>query len=206
MAARRSRVGGLVLAAGLSRRFGGAKLLADFRGRALISHVLDVAGASRRRGVLANTCVVVAAGNEVVAVLARESGATVALNPDPALGLSSSLRIGLAAMPREVDAALLLLGDQPLVRLDVIDALVQSWLTGTSDLVRPRYAGSSNTPGHPVLIGRDAWPLAGRLEGEAGFSALFAPGAAAVTLIDVPGDNPDVDTPADLLSLKDLPA
>ncbi|MGH7499578.1 MAG: nucleotidyltransferase family protein [Gemmatimonadales bacterium] len=205
MAGRRGRVGGLVLAAGLSHRFGGAKLLASFRGRALIGHVLDVAAAARQRGVLAETCVVAAAGDDAVATLARASGTTVALNPDPARGLSSSLRVGLAAMPQDVDAALLLLGDQPLVRLEVIEALVRAWRTCTSEVVRPRYAGSSRSPGHPVLISRAAWLLAERLEGDSGFGSLFASGVATVTVIDVAGDNPDVDTPADLLSLKDPP-
>ena len=100
------------------------------------------------------------------------------------------------------DSALLLLGDQPLVRLEVMEALVASRSGGGGDVIRPRYANSPDIPGHPVLLGREAWPLIAGLEGDAGLGVLLASGATGVTFMDVPGGNPGVDTPADLLSLK----
>ncbi len=202
-AGERVRVGGLVLAAGLSRRFGGSKLLATFRGRALVDHVLGAASSARRLGVISSVHVVVAAGTDAIATLARGSGASVVVNPHPARGLSSSLKLGLAALPPDIDSALLLLGDQPLVRLEVMEALVASRSGGGGDVIRPRYANSPDIPGHPVLLGREAWPLIAGLEGDAGLGVLLASGATGVTFIDVPGGNPGVDTPADLLSLKD---
>lgn len=192
-----------MLAAGSSTRFGGVKLLAAFRGRPLVGHVLDVASEARRRDLLSSLHVVTAAGDVDVAALARESGAAVIANPEPSRGLSSSLRLGLAALPDDAGAALILLGDQPLVRLDVVEALVRAWRDGGGQVVRPRYAGSPGVPGHPVLLDRAAWSLADGLEGDSGLGRLFASGANTVTLLDVPGQNPDVDTPADLLSLKD---
>ncbi|HEY8256206.1 MAG TPA: nucleotidyltransferase family protein [Gemmatimonadales bacterium] len=201
---RPARVGGLVLAAGRAHRFGGAKLLAAFRGGTLVSHVLATAGAARSRGLLVSIHAVVAEGDEPVERLARENGATPVVNPDPGRGLSSSLTIGLNAMSADLDAALVFLGDQPLVRLDVIDAVVRAWHQGTSSVVRPRYGAAPDVPGHPVLLARDVWPLAAQREGDGGFGARFAPGAPGVLVVDVPGDNPDVDTPADLLALKDL--
>lgn len=203
MAEQPARIGGLVLAAGLGRRFGGAKLLATFRGRALVSHVLEAAAAARDRGFLASVHAVVAEGDRAIESLAASAGAAVVTNPEPGRGLSNSLKLGLAALPPDLDAVLVLLGDQPLVRPEVMEALVSTWRQGGLGVVRPRYASAPDAPGHPVLIARRVWPLAAGLEGDAGFGSLFAPDAPDVMVLDVPGDNPDVNTPADLLALKD---
>ena len=203
MAERPAGIGGLVLAAGLGRRFGGAKLLATFRGRALVSHVLEAAAAARSRGLFAGVYAVVAEGDTPIEKLAASAGAAIVPNPEPGRGLSSSLRLGLAALPPDLDAVLVLLGDQPLIRLEVMEALVNAWRPGGPSVVRPRYASTPDAPGHPVLVARRVWPLAARLEGDSGFGKRFTPGAPDVMVLDVPGDNPDVNTPADLLMLKD---
>jgi molybdenum cofactor cytidylyltransferase len=205
LAERGSRVAGVVLAAGLSRRFGGPKLLAAFGGRPILSHVLDAVSAARGLGLLAGAHVVAAAGDAAVAQLARDAGATVVANPEPAQGLSGSLRLGLSALPADIQAALILLGDQPLVRLEVIGALVDVWRDGIATVVRPRYAQAPDAPGHPVLLDRGMWHLADHLEGDSGFAVLFPRGAAGVIVLEVPGLNPDVNTPAELLSLEDSP-
>jgi molybdenum cofactor cytidylyltransferase len=191
-----------VLAAGSARRFGGNKLLATLGGCALVSHVLDAALAGQAHGLLASTYVVAATGDGAMADLARRAGTMLVSNPDPSRGLSSSLKLGLAALPETLDAVLVLLGDQPMVRLEVIESLIDTWREEEARVVRPRYARSPETPGHPVLLSRPVWSLAGGLEGDVGFGDQFSPGAPDVRVVDVPGDNPDVNTPADLLALE----
>ena len=192
----------VVLAAGRARRFGGAKLLAPLHGRPVVAHVLDVVRRARAAGVVADARVVVAADDDAVAALAREAGTTTVVNDAPERGLSSSLRCGLAALGPDTGAAVVLLGDQPLVRPDVLAALVAAWRDGRGVVVRPRYADAYSEPGHPVLLDRSVWPLADRLEGDAGLGLLLPPGSPEVALIDVAGRNPDVDTPADLHTLE----
>jgi molybdenum cofactor cytidylyltransferase len=198
----RGRLVGVILAAGRSRRFGGGKLLAEWRGRPLIWYVLDVTAAARASGGLADARVVVAPEDDAIAALVRSAGLPYVVNPDSDQGLSTSLRCGLAALPADAGAALVLLGDQPMIRLDVITRLAAAWRAGAGPILRPRYAGSPGTPGHPVLLERTVWPLADRLEGDAGLGALIASGKAEVTVVDVAGVNPDVDTPADLHALN----
>lgn len=190
----------VILAAGGGRRFGGAKLLAPLRGRPLVAYVLDVVGRARGAGLLAEARIVVAPGDDAVAALARDAGVAPVVNEAPDRGLASSLRCGLAALP--TGAAIVLLGDQPLVRLDVLAVLVAAWHERLGVLIRPRYAAAPDEPGHPVLLDRSVWPLADRLEGDRGVGALLDPGADGVALIDVAGRNPDVDTPADLHTLE----
>jgi len=192
----------VILAAGRSRRFGGDKLLADWRGRPLLWYVLDVTAAARASGSLADARVVVAADDDAVAALAGSAGLAWVVNPDADQGLSTSLRCGLAALPADTGAALVLLADQPMIRLDVIARLAAAWRSGAGPILRPRYAGSPDTPGHPVLLERTVWPLVDRLEGDAGLGALIVSGGTGVTVVDVAGVNSDIDTAADLETLN----
>jgi molybdenum cofactor cytidylyltransferase len=192
----------VVLAAGAARRFGSPKLLAPLRGRPLLSHALELAARARDEGLVSTALVVVAGGDQAATALVHQAGLSAVINPAPERGLSSSLRDGLAALGPDTGAALILLGDQPLVSLEVIRALVGAWREGRASAVRPRYAASPATPGHPVLVDRSLWTLADRLEGDAGFGPLLSPGSPGVAVIDVPGANPDIDTPADLHTIE----
>jgi molybdenum cofactor cytidylyltransferase len=197
---------GLVLAAGQGRRFGGGKLLASYRGRPLLSHVLDVVVAALERNVLEGGLVVVGADDEPARALTEGTGLEPVVNDAPHLGLSHSVQLGLSALEEQrdpVDAAVIFLGDQPMVRLAVVEALTTAWRSGSGSIVRPRYQGSPHVPGHPTLLDRSIWPLARHLQGDRGFSALLA--TADTFLLDVPGDNPDVDTRADLHALEESP-
>ena len=90
----------VVLAAGASRRFGAAnKLLQLLDGKPLLCHTLELAAALP---VMQRTAVC----SVETAPLAKAAGFTVLLNPQPELGQSHSLRLGLAAC-RESDGALI---------------------------------------------------------------------------------------------------
>jgi molybdenum cofactor cytidylyltransferase len=186
-----------VLAAGAGRRFGGegAKLLAPWLGRALLEHVLATVVAARRAGLVQAGVVVHPPGGGAI----REAALAAGLVPVPAEGpdLSASLRSGIAALPGG-DAALILLGDQPVVKLETIRALIQAAPRLTESLVRPRYREAPDVPGHPALVGRTHWPLAGEARGDRGLDPLLAARGLRWREIEVEGTNPDVDTPADL--------
>ena len=197
------RTHALVLAAGQSRRFGGGKLHALYQGRPLLSYVVEVVQLARTRGLIEGGHVVVADHDERGLALAQAGGLEAIINHAPEQGLSHSLRLGLAALeasaPGEAGAALVFLADQPLVRLDVVEALVAA---GGDQIVRPRYQGHPDAPGHPVLLPRSVWEHARRLEGDRGFSALLSSSLPETLTLDVTGDNPDVDTLADLEALE----
>lgn len=196
----------LVLAAGQGRRFGGDKLLARYQGRPLISHVAGTLAQAIGGGLLAGGVAVVAPAAAALIWPLDTAGLEIVENPDASQGIASSLRAGLAALGREgrvppAGAALVVLADQPLLRLPVIASLVQAW-RGDPASVRPRYALQPGEPGHPVLLDRSRWELADRLEGDQGLGVLLAQDPT-VRIIEVPGSNPDVDTPGDLVSLEE---
>ena len=196
----------LVLAAGLGSRFGGGKLHSLYRGEPLLSHVLAVVQASSARGLLAGGYVVIAGDDERALGLVRAAGLRPLVNNSPGEGLSGSLRLGLEALEHagQAVAAMVFLADQPRVSLEVVERLVSAWSSGSGSIIRPRYAAGPDVPGHPVLLPRSLWHRARQLQGDQGFNAVPASISRETVVIDVPGNNPDVDTVADLERLEEL--
>jgi CTP:molybdopterin cytidylyltransferase MocA len=189
------RVAGLILAAGAATRFGSAKIVARLGDRPMLAHVIDTAKAAG----LGRVVVVLGEGDAPAGAGLDLAGVRVVRNPRPEDGLSSSLRIGLAALrgtEPEVQAALVLLADQPLVRTDVIAALLAGDVPPGRTIVVPRYADGDGP--NPALLLRAAWPLADQLTGDRGMGPLIATRPELVAEVPVEGGNPDVDTPADL--------
>ncbi|MEZ0239588.1 MAG: NTP transferase domain-containing protein [Chloroflexota bacterium] len=195
------RIGGLILAAGSASRFGAPKALARIDGRPLLEHSLI---AARSAGLEPIVVVLGAAADSIEAEVAW-AGEQQLRNPDPGRGLASSLAIGidaLAAADPAIDAAVVLLGDQPRTDPAVIRRLVARLEAGGSGgraFVVPRYAGGSG--GNPVLIARAAFPMAREAVGDRGLGPLIESHPELVLEVPVEGHNPDVDTPADLARL-----
>lgn len=195
-----SPVFAIILAAGRSSRFGGDKLLAPLHGRPLLAHVLEAAMSSSRAGIVRVVYLVVRDAGSLEARLGQAAEARVIVAERAAEGLALSLRAGLdrvaAVAPATGAAALVLLGDQPGVRREVIAEVIRRWRTTGAPAVRPRYADRPDEPGHPVLIDRQLWAEVAALEGDTGPGQFLR--GRAVELVDVPGRNPDIDTPGDL--------
>ena len=158
-------IGGLILAAGEGRRFGGTKQLADLRGRPLLAYAVEAMLA-----VPAISPVVVVLGHEAAAIR-REidfTGAQVVVCDRWRDGQSASLRCGVEALG-DVGAAVVTLGDQPFITPQVI-AGVLDFEPDRHDAVRATYDG---TPGHPVLLTRRLLDRAHELEGDVGFRDLL---------------------------------
>ncbi|MBK9066287.1 MAG: NTP transferase domain-containing protein [Gemmatimonadetes bacterium] len=156
-------------------------------------------------GLLAGGVAVVRPAATALAWPLDTAGLEIVENPAAAEGIASSLRAGLAALeqPRTppAGAALVILADQPLLRLPVLEALVSAWRAAPAS-IRPRYLAQPEAPGHPVLVDRGLWPRAASLAGDQGLGPLLA-ADPALRIIEVPGGNPDVDTPGDLRSLEE---
>ena len=196
-----------MLAAGSGTRFGAGqnKLLATWRGRSLIEHVLITVVSARSEGLLGDVVVVHSPAGAAIAALATAAGADTVMVTRERPAISESIKAGFVALETihdldGVTGALLILGDQPTLSLDTIRAVVSA--DGDPDaLVRPRYSLDPEVPGHPVLLGRVYRGLVGRTDGDRGLDQVIKAEQLAWTLVDVTGGNPDVDTSADLESL-----
>lgn len=200
-----SEVYALILAAGRGNRFGGDKLLVTLQGKPLLRHALDWVAEARATGRLGGAVAVVPTGNAARERLLIQSDVEPVVNTTPELGVGESLRLGIGALADRhagARAALVLLGDQPFLRLEVLDRLLESWRGGHGPVVRPRYAGAPAIPGHPVLLDRSIWERAGELRGDSGFAPLLQGSPGLVTTVDVSGINPDIDTRAQLAAFE----
>jgi molybdenum cofactor cytidylyltransferase len=190
-------IAGVVLAAGMARRFGAAKVIERFEGRALVRHVVDRLIAARI------SPIVVVAGDfreEITAAL-EGSDALVRHNPTPSSGLSSSLATGIVALPATTEAFLVALGDQPLIEASTIGALIDAWKRERAAAVVPAYANADW--GHPILIDATIREQLLALEGDTGARRVLQSLGERVLRIPVAADAPlDVDTADDLDRLK----
>ncbi|HSL98065.1 MAG TPA: NTP transferase domain-containing protein [Candidatus Deferrimicrobiaceae bacterium] len=197
------RFAAVILAAGAGRRFGGAKLLARIDGAPILAHVVATARAAGLAPLL------VAAGADLAehAPALRIAPEELVVNPEPERGLSSSVRIGIAAATAAeppVDGAVVLLGDQPLVRAAVIARLVAALEAAPTEVVAAvaRYAdgGSPN----PVALRRAGFELAAEATGDRGLGPALEAHRGMVIEAEVPGGNPDVDRVDDLTAVAEL--
>jgi molybdenum cofactor cytidylyltransferase len=199
----RPRIAGLVLAAGRSTHMGGPnKLLATLDGKPMVRHVAEAAlGAGLDR-------VVVVTGHQGERVRAALDGLGLGFvdNPDFAEGLSTSLKAGLAALPEEIDAAIVLLGDMPRVTAGLVARLADSFNpAGGRHVVVPVAEGRR---GNPVLWGRRFFAELARVTGDQGGRTVLLDYPEAV--IEVPvGETSvhlDLDTPEALAAAGGTPA
>ena len=132
-------VGCVIMASGLGRRFGGNKLMADFGGRPMLARILAATeGLFDRR--------VVVTRHEDVAAFCRERGVEVISHDLP--GQNDTVRLGLQAVGN-MDGCLFCPGDQPLLRKETVEALVNAWRKESDFIWRPAF---EDQPSAPILF------------------------------------------------------
>jgi nicotine blue oxidoreductase len=164
-------IAAVVLAAGAATRFGAPKQ------RLLLGPVVERV----RQAASLDWLVVVLGAYEV------ETDARTVHCPDWEVGAGASLRCGVAALPPEAEAAVVVLADGPDLAPEAIDRVVAAWREQGGEVVAAAYGGQRL---HPVLIARSAW---GRIPDEGARTMR----ARLVACDDLPPPG-DVDVPEDL--------
>jgi len=199
-APRAPRIGALVLAAGRSTRMGERnKLLEEVEGLPLVVHAVRAARQSQAESVM----VVTGHQHEAVEKALATEKVTLVHNPDFAQGLSTSLHRGLAALPGDLDGAIVLLGDMPRVTAEVVDRLIAAFspLEGRA-ICLPLRQGRR---GNPVLFSRRFFPEVMEISGDLGARPLIGAYPDQVAEVPMPDDAVllDVDTPEALEKLRE---
>jgi molybdenum cofactor cytidylyltransferase len=190
-------VGAVVLAAGASTRMPGSqKLLLEFDGRPMVSHAVEAAVEGGCHQV-----VVVYSTDDVKDAV--EGAAEAVHNPQAHTGMASSLKVGLRALRPEIEAAVVLLGDQPLVGSRTVAALLRAW---RREGARPAVAVSKRphqwTP--PVVLAREMWEDLYALDGDAGARQILEGHPELLDTVPAPGRPDDIDTPEDYAKIVSL--
>ena len=158
----------------------------------MLQHVLDVATEAE----LSPLVVVLGTDADELLSVCRWRAEARVINSQPEAGIATSVRLGLTELARtDATRVVVLLGDQPFLSRDQLLTIAGA----KGSIVLPRYEGR---PGNPVVLDRAVWPMAATLEGDRGFSQLFAALPDQVSYLDVPGTNPDIDSPDDLAALS----
>jgi molybdenum cofactor cytidylyltransferase len=193
-----SQIGVIILAAGASTRMGRPKQLLLHRGQTLLRRTVETALASVCRPVV----VVLGAHVESVRNELEQLPAYAAENPEWNKGMSSSIRIGLEtliASNSEVDGAVIMLCDQPLVTAGVINELVEARRETGKAIVASAYG---ETRGVPALFSRQLFAEIASLKVNEGARQVIASHPDDVATVDFPEGAIDVDTPQDYEFLR----
>jgi molybdenum cofactor cytidylyltransferase len=194
----------IILAAGSSSRMkdGQHKLLLPLDGRPVLTHVLDATLASQARPI------VLVLGHNAAHIRTQltpylaSPAITIVENTDYLQGMSSSMRVGLATLQDiisygykkfNVDSAIFLLGDQPLITANVIDMLIATRQASNKRIVAPLYNGKR---GNPVLFTSRLFPELMEVVGDEGGRSVVEHHKQELATVEV-GDvaaNYDMDT------------
>lgn len=133
------KIGCVIMASGLSKRFGSNKLIKELGGMPVIKWVLDVT-----EDLFA--CRVVVTRSQEVKTLCENMNVPVLYHEYP--GRNDTVRIGLNAMPEEVEGCMFCMADQPLIQQTTIKNMI-AMFNERKGIVRPIFEDS---PGAPILF------------------------------------------------------
>lgn len=192
------KIGGLLLAAGGSSRFGSPKQLALFEGKSLLRRATET--------LVNSSC------NPIVVVLGAETersvseiadlAANICVNDRWQSGMSSSVKAGLNElrnMEPNLAAVMITLCDQPYVTVDTINFFAVKFRQTSAEIVAAKYAGML---GVPALFSCRLFNDLLSLTGDKGARELIRIHGGDVDSIRVDEAAFDMDTPDDL-ALKD---
>ncbi len=187
-------VAAVVLAAGLSRRMGQPKVLLPWtEQKTIIEHIVEQLIRSR----IDPITVVTGHHADEVKSLVKPLGCKVVFNRAYRTGeMLSSLKAGLRALPENIAAAMIVLGDQPRLDPRVIHQVMTAYAENASVIVAPSF---EMRRGHPIIISRRLWPELLALRGDAQPRDVINAHADQITYVNVNTDSilRDVDTPQD---------
>jgi len=187
----RGSVAGIVLAAGMSTRFGKTKQIAFWEGTNLTARAARAALDAGLHPVL----VVVGWDAANVEQAVADLPVQCVLNPDYASGQSASIRCGLDALPPRTNAAIFILADQPLVTPAILRQILQAHRRTLAPACVPVFEGQR---GNPVLFDRILFQELRGLSGDAGGRLLLE--KLGDSVISIPSGRDvvlDIDTPED---------
>jgi len=189
------RLGVVLLAAGRSVRFGKNKLLAEFDGRPLLCRALEACGslaAARRLAVV--SC-------EETAALAGAHGFEAIRNDAPQLGQAHSIALGIKAL-QDMDAALLLAGDMPLLTSESLERLVRRFCESGRGIA---CLEDDTHRGNPAVFEKKYFPALIALSGDRGAKGVLRAHEDDLLVVRCTGANElaDADTLQELKKLRE---
>jgi len=124
---------------------GQQKLLMPFADKTIIEHIVEKA----LRSNAGEVWVIVGSHQDEVTNKILHQPVKITYNDRFEEGMLSSVQCGFNALSSTSKAGMILLGDQPMVKVSVINKLIESYFRTRKGIIIPVYNGKR---GHPVLI------------------------------------------------------
>ncbi|HET9917013.1 MAG TPA: nucleotidyltransferase family protein [Candidatus Binatia bacterium] len=193
-------ISAVILATGRAERMGEPKLFMPLGGKPVLQWVLESALASDLDEVICVARELNSARRQIHIVDERLFWL---LNYAADRGLSTSVIIGLWAANAASDGVMFLCGDQPLVRPELINALIEKFADTSAWIVAPSFKGEVR---NPILFHRKLFPELLQLTGDRGGRPLLDTHKRKTALLEWPEEVSflDVDVPKDYERLKQL--
>lgn len=194
---------GIILAAGMSARYGQPKQLLHLGNRYLLEWVLDAALASR----LARVVLVLGHAHQKLLRALQSKISLPRLQTEIASqyrqGQSRSLQAGLSAVQNEFHSVMFLLGDQPLLQSATIDYLLEKFWESEKDICVPVCRGKRGTP---TIFSRSLYGRLAAIEGDIGARDIISENPARVRFVEIHDELgfADIDSPEDFARLQSL--
>ncbi|MEJ2600834.1 MAG: nucleotidyltransferase family protein [Anaerolineales bacterium] len=186
-------VAAVVLAAGRSVRMGQPKMVLPWGDSTVIGRVVRVLRQARIQPVV----VVTGGARQQVEAVLSESEVQFVFNPRFAQDeMLVSLQAGMCTLGEDIDALLVVLGDQPQIELDTVRAILERYRLRRAPLVVPSF---KMRRGHPWLVERRLWRAILDLGPDKTMRDLLNMHADQIDYIkvDTPSVLRDLDTPED---------
>ena len=190
-------IAGLILAGGQGKRLGGVKPLLVHECATLLERVVQNYRTSKLDPLI------VVLGFEARRVIQKIplGGLKVVINPQPSLGLSSSIQRGLAHVSPRCKGVMIALGDMPLVTTETINLLIDEFEGDKKGIIVPVF---DKQRGHPVIFDLKYLEELLALHGDVGAKVIIESHPKDVREVKVKSDEVliDVDTHEDWEMVK----
>ena len=186
----------IILAAGQSARMGQPKQHLLYKGKTLLQHTIDVATASVCSPVIG---VLGAYADDIIAGI-QQGLITIVYNPNWAEGMASSIKTGITELQKTdgINAAVIMLCDQPFVNTGLINKLVKQHQQSGKGIIACSY---SQTVGVPAVFSRQYFATLQNMQGRQGAKQLCSKFTHDLSVIDFPSGATDIDIPDDYQKL-----
>ncbi len=194
------KVTAIIFAAGLSRRMGKEdKITYNFKNKPMISHIVEAALSSHIKDII----IIAGKNYRKIEQIIQHDNVKIKYNKLYKDGLSSSIKAGIKLIANEIDAALFMLGDMPLIDSTLINKMLTSFdpVEGRSIII-PTFHGKR---GQPILFSSELFSQISKISGDIGAKNIIHSNSNLIYEIEHHNNSilTDFDTFEDFINYKE---